>query len=244
MAAILVVDDEPLSRQLVGAALSAVGHQVRFATNGRDALAQASQHPPDLVVTDVIMPEMDGWAFVRSLRSVKTTSLVPVIFLTAQDSSENRMRGFNLGADDLISKKCVVAEICSRVQIALERSQQMRKQAAAALARQSGFMGDLGIIGLASLLSMFEMERRTGELILQHDDEEMRIALRAGRIIAAATKRSPELPGEECIYRALAWSSGQFFLATGAIDGEDTIGMSTAQLLLEGARRADEHGAS
>ncbi len=241
MGLILLVDDDSLARRLIASALGSAGHQVVHAVSGKDALAQAASRVPDLVVTDVKMPEMDGWALVRNLRTAKATALIPVIFLTSHDSSENRLHGFNLGADDFISKECVVEEIQTRVQIALKRSQQVRNEADS-VGRRSGFMGDLAIIGLASLLTMFEMERRSGELVLQRGEEEMRIGLRAGRIVCASAKGSPELAGEECVYQALVWSNGQFFLASGTIDGPDLIGMSMCQLLLEGARRADEPG--
>jgi DNA-binding response OmpR family regulator len=239
MPTILIVDDDQLVRRFLQALLGA-GHTLIEAAGGTDALAAATAQVPDLIITDVVMPGMDGWALVRALRSRPATALVPVLFLTGLDSAEHRTHGFQLGADDYVAKNCDAKEIRLRVQRILDRTQAFKRQTRE-VARQhrSGMMGDLSVIGPASLLMLFEMERKTGELHLKHDDQEVRLLVRDGRIIDAGGREPSETP-EEYVYQVLGWASGEFFLASTTVAGEDRIGIPTSHLLMEGARRLDE----
>lgn len=240
MAFILLVDDDAIIRLAFGAKLRARGHRVAEAKGGAEALALVVQETPDLVVTDVMMPEMDGWALVRTLRSLPPMALVPVLFLTDLDSPEDRIRGFKIGADDFIAKNCGSDEFQMRVQRALDRAQDVHRSRQAGSRNNSGMMGDLSVIGPASLLTLLDMDKKTGELFLKSDVEEVKLSLRGGRVVDAKMMGDPEVVGAECIYRILRWSSGQFFLTGMAIDMADRVGIPTTHLLMEGARRIDE----
>lgn len=241
MALILLVDDDRVVRLAFGAKLRAKGHRVIEAEGGEQALAFVAEETPDLVVTDVVMPGMDGWALVRALRSQPSMALVPVLFLTGLDSSDDRMRGFKLGADDFIPKNCGLDEVQMRVQRALDRAQDVDRTIRSGMGK-SGMMGDLSVIGPASLLTLLDMEKRTGELFLKRDAVEVRLSLRGGRIVDAVVVGNREIIGAECVYLVFTWSSGNFFLSGGDIAGPDRIGIPTTHLLMEGARRMDEGG--
>ena len=103
MADILVVDDDVISRKAIAATLARAGHVVAQSEDGEAGLAAARASQPGLVISDVIMPRMDGWRFVQLLRSDPTTTMLPVIFLTVLDGEHHRLRGFGLGADDYIA---------------------------------------------------------------------------------------------------------------------------------------------
>src|SRR5205814_9786358 len=96
------------------------GYKVVVASNGAEALQAVSDWTPDVIVTDVMMPVMDGWGLVRRLRATSRFALVPVIFLTMLDQRTNRIRGFRLGADDYLEKS-QFAELPVRIEAALER---------------------------------------------------------------------------------------------------------------------------
>jgi two-component system, OmpR family, alkaline phosphatase synthesis response regulator PhoP len=117
---ILVVDDEKDIQDLLKYNLSKEGYRVRTASNGREALEIASKGV-DLVVLDVMMPEMDGWEVCRSLRQNPSTASVPIVFLTARDSDVDEVVGLELGADDYIVKPVRVRTFVARVKKVLRK---------------------------------------------------------------------------------------------------------------------------
>ena len=123
---ILVVDDDPDILQFVRMNLELEGFTADTAEGGRQALEEAKAKPPDLVLLDVMMPEMDGLTVLRRLRQMPATANVPVIILTAKALAEDRVRGLDLGADDYITKPFDLEELVARVRTVLRRAQQMR----------------------------------------------------------------------------------------------------------------------
>ncbi len=119
-ARILVVDDEENISFLVESALRLSGMQTQSAANGREALAAATSFQPDLVVLDVMLPDLNGFDVLRRLRD--SGQLIPVIFLTARDSTDDRVQGLTIGGDDYMVKPFAVAELVARVQLALRRT--------------------------------------------------------------------------------------------------------------------------
>jgi two-component system, OmpR family, response regulator len=119
-ARVLVVDDEPAIREAVTMTLRYEGYEIAEAAAGRDALAQVEAFRPDLVVLDVMMPDLDGFEVTRRLRDAGNR--VPVVFLTAKDGVEDRVGGLKLGADDYLTKPFSLEELVARVQAVLRRS--------------------------------------------------------------------------------------------------------------------------
>lgn len=113
---ILVVDDNPIARENLEELLSMQGHELAFAANGIDALLMAVQFDPDLILLDVMMPQMDGFEVCRRLRDVPATADVPIILLTALDDRASRLQGIESGADDFISKPFDSVELRARIQ--------------------------------------------------------------------------------------------------------------------------------
>jgi DNA-binding response OmpR family regulator len=116
---ILLVDDEPRIRDLLRMNLELEHYRVIEASNGLEALEQLREHLPDLVVLDVMMPEMDGFETLRAIREVST---VPVIMLTVRQSEQDRIHGLDLGADDYVAKTASPRELLSRIRALLRRS--------------------------------------------------------------------------------------------------------------------------
>ncbi len=123
---ILVVDDDPDILQFVRLNLELDGFEVDLAGGGKQALEQAAATPPDLMLLDIMMPEIDGLTVLRRLRNDPSTSSIPVIVLTARSLAEDRVKGLDLGADDYITKPFDLEELIARVRTVLRRSQQMR----------------------------------------------------------------------------------------------------------------------
>ncbi len=119
LANILVVDDDESLREVVRYALDRAGFAVREAADGQQALASVRSNPPDLVVLDVLMPEMDGLEVCRELRR---DSQVPIVFLSSRDEELDRILGLELGGDDYLTKPFSPRELVSRVKAVLRRS--------------------------------------------------------------------------------------------------------------------------
>ncbi len=116
---ILVVDDDPQLRSLVGLALDRAGFAVVTAADGQSALMQAARELPDLIVLDQGLPELDGLEVCRRIRA---KSEVPIVFLTARDDELDRVLGLELGADDYVTKPFSMEELYLRISVVLRRT--------------------------------------------------------------------------------------------------------------------------
>jgi len=119
-ARLLVVDDEPSIRELLSASLKFAGFEVYTAEDGAEALRLAEQHKPDLVVLDVMLPDMDGFSVTRRLR--ERGREMPVVFLTARDETSDKVQGLTVGGDDYVTKPFSLEEIVARIRAVLRRT--------------------------------------------------------------------------------------------------------------------------
>jgi two-component system OmpR family response regulator len=118
---VLVVDDEPSISALLSATLRLIDFQVRTAADGNGALRAAADFEPDLVVLDVMLPDLDGFEVARRLRA--SGRPVPVLFLTARDAVEDRISGLTAGGDDYVTKPFSLEEVVLRIRAILRRCQ-------------------------------------------------------------------------------------------------------------------------
>ena len=119
-ARLLVVEDEPNILELLAASLRLAGFEVATATGGLEALTAAQRHRPDLVVLDVMLPDLDGFDVARRLRSGDTRT--PVLFLTAKDATEDKVTGLTVGGDDYVTKPFSLEEVIARIRAVLRRT--------------------------------------------------------------------------------------------------------------------------
>ena len=120
---VLVVDDEPDILELTRFALSQEGFQVDTAATGDEAMASLRRSRPDLVVLDLMLPDRPGTEICRSIRSTPELAAIPVIMLTARSDEVDRVVGFELGADDYVTKPFSPRELCLRVKAVLRRGE-------------------------------------------------------------------------------------------------------------------------
>ena len=116
---ILVVDDEADIRRLVATALDASGYDVHLAADGEEALRMAARYLPDLVLLDIMMPGMDGYAVYDRLRAKPIDLRSPIVFLTARAQIDERLLGFQMGAADYVTKPFHIKELLARVKVHL-----------------------------------------------------------------------------------------------------------------------------
>lgn len=124
-------------RRNIALMLKLEGYETETAENGREGLEKVTAFKPDLVLCDVMMPEMDGYGVVQSLRANKETALVPFIFLTAKGDKTDLRIGMNFGADDYLTKPVVRDDLLAAIESRLDRADAVRSQMAAASAAAS-----------------------------------------------------------------------------------------------------------
>lgn len=122
MTRILIVDDEEDILDLVEYNLSVSGFKVEKALTGRTALAMAEENPPELVILDEMLPDLRGFEVLRAIRTRPKTQSIPVIMLTARSAEADKLVGFELGADDFVTKPFSPGELLARVRAVLKRS--------------------------------------------------------------------------------------------------------------------------
>ncbi|ACY17441.1 response regulator receiver protein [Haliangium ochraceum DSM 14365] len=281
---ILVADDDAWILRMVTTVLKKRGYEVDTAPDGEQAYERALSNPPDLLITDVMMPNVDGWTLVKQMREHPSLCDVPVIFLTALSADDDRIHGFRLGADDYLPKPFRFEELDLRVARTLRRTRNNAPPPSPPKVAppkrlptptpvpggdsddeaglETALSGDLGEIGLPMLLTMLEMEQKSGILELTHETEGVaELYLRSGRVVHATLDYTPGgdeiaaagdddeveidelswgLEDAECVYYLLKWTEGRFEFKPGEVSTEDRVGASITQLLMEGARRLDE----
>ncbi|RBQ15550.1 DNA-binding response regulator [Spongiactinospora rosea] len=119
-ARLLIVEDEPNILELLAASLRFAGFEVATAKAGLEAVSAVQRHRPDLIVLDIMLPDMDGFDVVRRLRGGGTHT--PVVFLTARDAVEDKIRGLTLGGDDYVTKPFSLEEVIARIRAVLRRA--------------------------------------------------------------------------------------------------------------------------
>src|SRR5688572_23526124 len=119
-ARLLVVEDEPNIRELLATSLRFAGFEVHVAGNGATALDLAARHQPDLVVLDVMLPDMDGFTVTRKLRD--SGRQLPIVFVTARDSVDDKIKGLTVGGDDYVTKPFSLEEVVARIRAVLRRT--------------------------------------------------------------------------------------------------------------------------
>jgi DNA-binding NarL/FixJ family response regulator len=124
---LLLIDDDPNLILLVKDYLEFRGYEVLTAENGREGLQILEDHTPDMIICDVMMPEMDGYTFVEQVRQNPRTDWIPILFLSAKGQSQDRVRGLNIGADVYMVKPFEPEELVAQVESSLKQANRLIK---------------------------------------------------------------------------------------------------------------------
>jgi CheY-like chemotaxis protein len=234
---LLLVDGDPKSLRVMEVSLKKAGFSVTSAVNGSDALEKCHISPPDLILSDTKMPEMDGFELCRRLKQDDRFKATPFIFLTGQKSVEFKVKGLELGVEDYLTKPIYIKEIVTRVKILLEKREKERLEKKDLRASFAGNLSDMGVVDLVQTL---EMGKKSGALHVKNTKGlEAVCYFRDGRILDCELGK---LAGESAFYRLLNWQEGEFAIEFRPIEREERIPVSTQGLLMEGMRRIDEWG--
>ena len=232
---VLVVDDDHSSREAAAKPFRDRGDNVRTATDGVDALAACLKDPPDVILSDVQMPRMDGWQLVRIVRSRPQLAQVAMLFLTRLRGEDERLRGYQLGVDDFVPKPSRPEELVARVERVVSRL----KRAAPSPA-QKMLRGDLEQVSLASVLSFLELEKKTGILTVI-SAQTARVHIEDGRPLKVEIEGGQTSgTSRQLLYRVLDWMQGHFEFVVAKVGCQDEVLATLTSILLEHARVSDE----
>lgn len=200
---ILVVEDEVRLARTIELYLGQRGFTVRTAHHGQEALERIAEARPDVIVADIMMPVMDGYALCRRLRTDPATCTIPFLFLTAKDDDRDRIRGLKMGADDYLAKPCDLSELHARVNALRSRVEAVRKIPPDSI-RIAGRLTDTDLL---DVLQMLELHEKTGALVVKRDGESGVVYLQTGKIVAADLGTAE---GREPFASLLTWKSGDY----------------------------------
>jgi CheY-like chemotaxis protein len=204
------------------------------AADGVAALAACLREPPDVIVSDVQMPRMDGWQLVRIVRSRPELAEVPLLLLTGIRGEDDRLKGYQLGVDDFVDKPSRPEELLARVDRVVRRVKRPPSES------QTMLRGDIEHVPLASVLSLLEVEKKTGVLRLV-SSATARFHIAQGNLLRV------DLEGDtlgrtsrQVLREVLDWRTGQFEFNVSVVTSDDEIRASLTSILLDHACSSDE----
>jgi CheY-like chemotaxis protein/Tfp pilus assembly protein PilZ len=215
----------------VSNALTGIGFETLLFRSGAEALQACHELIPDVVVAALDMPSMDGLTLLGRLKAKSQLAEVPVVLMSDDASDFARLLAYRLGVTDVIPKPFTDEELCIRVRRAAVEA---RRPPAEPVLR-----GSLAEISVATLLSLFEFERKSGVLSLRRDDQSAKLFIAAGRVVKV-DGTDPARDPRARVMGLLDWRIGRFEFAACEVIAGDELGLQTQQLLLEHARVRDE----
>lgn len=230
---ILVVDDNPTILKLVCQSLEKCG-ELFTATDGADALMQAIEIKPDLIISDYSMPVMDGRALFEKLRARKETQNIPFVFLASQKEVDERLRMVVEGAEDYLIKPFFVRDLLQQARRITARLLQQRMEKEGGTA---GIKGRLAEISLIDWMQSLEQGRKTCALTLRSGSEVFTLYFTDGIVTHA---EGGGLKGDPVVFKILTWTDGDWEVDFQKNSPLRTTTMSTQGLMMEGLRRLDE----
>ncbi len=239
-AKILIVDDNPQVLRLLKIFLSKAGkgYEIISAGNGEEAYNLALKENPDLIISDVMMPQMDGIEFCMLIRENSPIPTVPFIFLTSFEDQETELRGFRAGADDYLTKPVDRKQLLTRVDELLKRKMNL-EQVQSTTKQNKGFAGDLKELSIVELVQMLNLNKKSGLLKISgavNGD----IYLKEGHLWAVFANNKT---GEEAFLELVALVEGTFQFEVREHDEivvDRNIQNSTMNVIMEACRIMDE----
>jgi CheY-like chemotaxis protein len=226
---ILIVDDEENIRHLLRLAFED-GFEVVEAVDGMDAFEKALDFKPHIILSDIMMPRLDGYGLYRKIKSRPETAYIPFVFLSAKKDVDERVVGLEMGADDYITKPFSIKELKAKVRSITKKISEMKE-----LGSLEGLLKE---VDLVDVIQLIEMGRKTGMLLLESSWGPGQVYFDAGEPVYAMTE---SWKGIEAFYTMLSWKEGRFKLDQKSVSIEPNMERSGGQeLLMEGVRLADE----
>lgn len=232
---ILIIDDNPRLLKLLELRLSQAGYHTYTADKVKDAVITAILAKPDLIISDVVMPDIDGLEFKKLLGNIPMMANVPFIFLTSGDKIPHEFLGQEFGPIDYLRKPYTFEDLISKVEVNLRRHHQRIDTLSEDSRVSSGTLGDMTLIDVIQVMGM---NKKSCTLKLSKGNMSGKIFLQEGRIVDAF---AGDIRGEEAIYQLLRWKGADFSVGDlSEFNGEEMITKDIHSIISEGLKRADK----
>jgi DNA-binding response OmpR family regulator len=233
---ILIVDDNPHVLKLLRISLEKAGYEVHTAENGDQGLDITQKVKPDLIVSDVMMPETDGIEFCWMVRENSEIPMVPFIFLTSLSDKEMEIRGFRAGADEYLVKPVDRNVLLDKVRTLLKRAKRVKSMDDEDAPQMKGFEGNLADLSLAEVVQLLNLNKRSGTLEVM-GEKSGKIIFDSGNITFAQIE---DIEAEEAINKMVMYREGIFKFEPKVGKYKPNIQGATMNILLEACRLMDE----
>ena len=233
---ILIVDDNPHVLKLLRISLEKAGYEVHTAENGDQGLEITQKVKPDLIVSDVMMPETDGIEFCWMIRENSEIPMVPFIFLTSLSDKEMEIRGFRAGADEYLVKPVDRNVLLDKVRTLLNRAKRVKSMDDEEAPQMKGFEGNLADLSLAEVVQLLNLNKRSGTLEVI-GEKSGKIIFDSGNITFAQIE---DIEAEEAINKMVMYREGIFKFEPKVGKYKPNIQGATMNILLEACRLMDE----
>jgi CheY-like chemotaxis protein len=235
---ILVVDDDPNICLILSAAIKTIGCQVITANHGVDAMDKALRLRPNLIISDLLMPRMDGSQLFSKLQEYPETNTIPFVCLTSRGQEEEKLAAFQKGVEDYWVKPFSIGEVTLRIKRLLKRQiQTMEKELASSGSIPVELSGSLSEMTPADLLRFLEAKRKTGVLQLKNGAAEGFLLFQGGMVSDA---HYANLMGEPALFTLLNWTEGSFSFQSQPISSPRTVIAGTDEIMARMMQRYDE----
>lgn len=232
---ILVADGDPKNLQILRDSLEASGFEVIVATDGLQAWQKISSEVPDLILSEVNLPQLDGFQLLEKLKADPATSSIPLMFLTNRRELQDRVRSLRGGVKDYMIKPLHVKEVLARIRMILRRMERIKEEEIDSSRKLAGRLEEFSPV---DLIESFGVERKTGVLTLNNENNRTgEIYFRDGAVVNATLGN---LKTEKAVYQMLPWKRGHFTMIFKDLNVPDEIAVSNLGLLLQGFKRIEE----
>lgn len=232
---ILVADGDPKNLQILRENLEAAGFEVIVASDGLQAWQKISAGVPDLILSEVNLPKLDGFQLLEKLKADPVTSSIPLMFLTNRRELQDRVRSLRGGVKDYMIKPLHIKEVLARIRMILRRMERIKEDDAETAKKLVGRLEEFSPV---DLIESFGVERKTGVLTLHNENNRSgEIYFRNGAVVNASLGN---LKAEKAVYQMLPWKHGHFTMVFKEIVVPDEISVSNLGLLLQGFKRMEE----
>jgi len=232
---ILVADGDPKNLQILRDSLEASGFEVIVAADGLQAWQKISSEVPDLILSEVNLPKLDGFQLLEKLKADPATSTIPLMFLTNRRELQDRVRSLRGGVKDYMIKPLHVKEVLARIRMILRRMERVKEEE---VDSSHKLVGRLEEFSPVDLIESFGVERKTGVLTLNNENNRSgEIYFREGAVVNSSLGN---LKAEKAVYQMLPWKRGHFTMIFKDITVADEISVSNLGLLLQGFKRIEE----
>ncbi|RMD95514.1 MAG: response regulator [Calditrichaeota bacterium] len=232
---ILIVESDPKNLQILKESFESAGFLVDIASDGQEALKLIQTQKPDIVLTEVDLPKLDGFQLLKKIQENLIGVNIPLIFLTNRRDISDKLESLRSGVKDYMIKPLHVKEIIARVNMVLRRLNKVKQAEIDAAKKMVGRLEEQNVM---DLVESFGVKRQSGVLTVYDEfNRSGEIYFRDGAVVNASLGN---LKGENAVYEMMTWRNGHFIMNFKDIATEDTIAVSNLGLLLEGYKRRQE----